>query len=438
MASPVKVKPEPASDDVFCVDTDSEAEEEDIDTDKLQPLAPKFALLSQYPVGCKVWYNLRCSPETKILHAKSAHVEEVSIHFENLRRVYKVKSEASEEQEQAMSFYEDQLVFAIGCPVKVTKIDTDEALDGVVVYLEREKGIGGRRQIRYAVQYSADNCITIEPGIATDRVKYRAGDCGIGADRKESNSSSVEQKQTTFTQGGDTYEEEKEAEVSSRSFSTESSAHSGHDNHNDCHLSSSIETTNPTLEPASPSQRKGGSCSAAQSLATVECNHSVSNQSESHDATNLGWEPPSSTQQNRSNESEPKVTHRPAKVAKREVRSGEQDEVKVKGDASNGEAENTAAVRILTIPPWWKNQWGAENRRQLYCKLFSISARMNCHSRGPIPLIYLRFVTARLIGKTNFKSSTNCSIKISGNNPNEEMRITIESIFLQGFQIENE
>jgi len=92
MASPVRVKHEP-SDVLFSVDTDSESD--DIDIDKLQPLAPKFASMSKFPVGCKVWYNLRCSPETKHLQAKSAHVEEVFIHFENGRRVYSVKSEAS-------------------------------------------------------------------------------------------------------------------------------------------------------------------------------------------------------------------------------------------------------------------------------------------------------------------------------------------------------
>ena len=49
MSSPVQVKHEPGG-DAFCVDTDSESE--DIDIDKLQPLAPKFASLSKFPVGC--------------------------------------------------------------------------------------------------------------------------------------------------------------------------------------------------------------------------------------------------------------------------------------------------------------------------------------------------------------------------------------------------
>eukprot|EP00985_Skeletonema_marinoi_P024325 scaffold16815_cov107-Skeletonema_marinoi.AAC.3 len=126
MSSPVQVKHEPGG-DAFCVDTDSECE--DIDIDKLQPLAPKFASLSKFPVGCKVWYDLRCSPETKHMQAKIARVEEVFIHVENGRRVYKVKSEAADEH--GMCLYEDRLVYGISCPVRVTKVGTDETLDGV-------------------------------------------------------------------------------------------------------------------------------------------------------------------------------------------------------------------------------------------------------------------------------------------------------------------
>jgi len=195
MVTYVRVKHE--SDDVYNVETDSESD--DIDVEKLQPLAPKFASLSKFPVGCKVWYNLRCSPETKHLQAKSAHVEEVFIHFENGRRVYSVKSEASIEHKT--SLYEDQLVYAISCPVKVTKIDADETLDGVVVYLERQKGSDGIRKVTYAVQYSVENYMTIESGVTADRIKYMAEDCGMGVNRGESSISINKQIQTTCAQG---------------------------------------------------------------------------------------------------------------------------------------------------------------------------------------------------------------------------------------------
>lgn len=323
MASPVEVKTEPAG-DVFSVDTDSEAEEEDIDVDKLQPLAPKFALLSKYPVGCKVWYNLRLSSETKQMQAKNARVEEVYIHFENGRRVYKVKSEVLSKNN--MFFYEDQLVFAISCPVTVTKMDMEEALDGVVVYLEREKSIDGRWQVTYTIQYSVEDDITIEPGVAADRIKCRAGDCGVGVDGKEkSNTSTEKQKQTTCTQEGDTDKEEKEAEVSSHSSSAEFSAHTENSARSDCNPSTSLDTTR--------------------------------------------WESPSPPQRKRSSRPSSIVNHRATKVAKREVRNEARVEVERDTNSNKRKIGNSAAaVLILTIPSWWMNQWGKENRRQLHCK----------------------------------------------------------------------
>lgn len=326
MASPVKVKPEPAG-DVFSVDTDSEAEAgEDIDVDKLQLLAPKFALLSKYPVGCKVWHNLRVSSETKQMQAKSARVEEVYIHFENGRRVYKVKSEVFSKHK--MSFYEDQLVFAISCPVKVTKMDTeDEALDGVIVYLERKKGIDGRWQVTYTIQYSVEDGITIEPGVAADRIKYRSNYCAVGVDGKESNTSTEKQKQTTFTHEGDTDKEEKEAEVSLHSSSAESFAYSENNARSGCSPSNSLDTTR--------------------------------------------WESPSPPQRKRSSRPSSTVNQRATKVARREVRS--EARVEVERDTSTNKRKignSTAAVLILTIPSWWMNQWGKENRRQLHCKSY--------------------------------------------------------------------
>lgn len=202
MASPVQVKDEPGGGDGFHAATDSEAE--DIDIDSLQPLAAKFASQSKFPVGCKVWYNLRLSPETKHTQAKRGSVEEVYIHFENGRRVYKVKAEAS--YDHITTLYKDQLVYAISCPVKVTKVDSIETLEGVVVYLERQKGSDGKRQVTYAVQYLLENYVTIEPGVTADRIKYRVEDYGVGVGGKE-NSTSIE-KQTSCIHEGDTDKEE--------------------------------------------------------------------------------------------------------------------------------------------------------------------------------------------------------------------------------------
>lgn len=336
MAAPVQVKYEHVG-DVFCADTDSE--DADIDIDKLQPLAFKFASSSKFPIGCKVWYNLRTSPETGHMQAKSAQVVEVSIHVENLRRVCKVKPEAPEEH--MTSFYEDQLVYAISCPVRITKTGRDEAFDGVVVYLERKGGNDGRRQVTYAVQYSEDNYIKIEPGVAAERIKFRADDCGVGVDGKDSKSSTTTQDGTTCTHEGDTDKEEKEEEVSVQSSST-------------------------------------------KSLAPVKCDdHNANNQSNSLDITNPRWAPPSPSQRKRSSGSGPDVSYRPTKVAKREIKSGEKSEGE--REASKDKAENTVSLRrTLAIPLWWKNQCGPEKRQQLSSKSFYL---WNDHNRSPMALI---------------------------------------------------
>jgi len=310
MASPVQVKHEPGSGsgDVFNAATDSEAE--DIDDDNLQTLAPKFASISKFPVGCKVWYNLRRSPDT--IKAMSAYVVEVSIHVENGRRVYKVKSETS--YEHKTSLYEDQLVYAISCPVTVTKVDSNESLDGIVVYLERQKGSDGKQQVTYAVQYLSDNHVTIEPGITADRIRYRVEDRGIGDGGKE-NKMSIEQ-QTTDNEG-------KGVEDLSHSLSfTESFDPVDDYEGNDLNRPNSLETSR--------------------------------------------WEAPSSLERKRSSGSKSNANLRPTKLAKKEVRGDVMGEVK--RDSSKGDLENTPAVRVLTIPSWWVNQWGEENRRLLTCK----------------------------------------------------------------------
>jgi len=173
MASPVQVKHEHGNGDVFNAATDSEAE--DIDDDNLQTRAPKFASQSKFPVGCKVLCNLRRSVTTEFRLAKSAYVEEVYIHVENGRRVYKVKSEVTTDYEATL--YEDQLVYATSCPVRVTNIDTKETVDGLIIYPELEYEESMNQKVSYIVQYLDGNIVRIEHGVASERVKYRKN-CG--------------------------------------------------------------------------------------------------------------------------------------------------------------------------------------------------------------------------------------------------------------------
>ncbi len=208
----------------------------DIDIDKLQALAPKFVSMAKFPVGCKVLYNLRCSHEAKLMQAKSTQVEEVFMHFENGRRVYKVKVTPETSDAHEMYFYEDQLVYGIGSPVRVSKLGTNKTLDGVVLFSEREKGTDGVQKVIYTVQYSdyGENDIAIESRIIADRIKFRAK----GIDGNKSASNTNKQSQPTCSQEGDVNLEGKGAENSPYFSAVKSCSNSEYSDHN------SYDTTN--------------------------------------------------------------------------------------------------------------------------------------------------------------------------------------------------
>ena len=172
MSSDVQVKDEPVLESEFNAETDSEAED-DIDLDKLQPLDPKFAAFTKFPIGCKVWYDLcKSTKPTKCLQAKSAYVEEAYIHFENRKQVYKVKSETTENE---ATLYEDRLIYGANCPVAVTTHDTNEVRNGVIICpkLDQGKDDDRKQRISYAIQFWQGEKVSIEFGVAAECVKYR-------------------------------------------------------------------------------------------------------------------------------------------------------------------------------------------------------------------------------------------------------------------------
>eukprot|EP00984_Skeletonema_dohrnii_P028589 scaffold18644_cov110-Skeletonema_dohrnii-CCMP3373.AAC.4 len=172
MSFDVQVKDEPEMKDDFDVETDSETEEE-IEVDKLQPLDPKFASLSKFPIGCKVWYDLcKSTTPTKCLQARSASVAEVYIHFGNRKEVYKVKSEKPAYE---ATLYEDRLIYGANCPVTVTNPDTKVVRNGVIICPKLDQGgkVDGKQRVSYAVQFWHGEKVAIEYGVAAELVKYR-------------------------------------------------------------------------------------------------------------------------------------------------------------------------------------------------------------------------------------------------------------------------
>ncbi len=313
MSTLVQVKEEQTG-DVYCVETDSESDE-GIDADYLQPLGPKLALLSKYPIGCKVLCNLRRLPVSSHLKAKMGSVQEVYIHFENGKRVYKVKTCALTENE--IILYEEQLTYAINCPVTVANADADGTRTGIVVYLEREKGSDGKQQLTYAVQFEEGDYMTIESGVDAKRIKYKVPDCCVGGVKDPV-----------------TDEEEKDEEVRSQTSSTESSSQ----------VDTKASIGSDSIPPSS----------SAESSAHVVAN----DRRVSLDANKE--KPPPVLQRKREHDFESSVNQRPNKAVKRE-------EVKI--EANNDRVEiNNENECVLTIPSWWMGQWGKENRKRLFSK----------------------------------------------------------------------
>jgi hypothetical protein len=212
MSSPPRVKQEepeePPNDDISShVATDSETEE--IDTENLQPLAPKFASQSKFPAGCDVWYDARKSKASKVLRAKSGSVVGVYFDLQNMRHVYKIKSDTSTVGEEA-TLYEDRLVYGINCPVTVTNPDTNEAVNGVVVCPKLDQGNDGKQKVSYAVQFTDGKHVSVEFLVAAERIKYREDTANESCGK---HCKTEDKKETNNAQEGDS--EIKEAKVDS-------------------------------------------------------------------------------------------------------------------------------------------------------------------------------------------------------------------------------
>ena len=173
---------EEETDNVFYINSDSEGdtelEEEDFSLDELQELDSKFVTdpaLTKFPPGCKIWYNARTSRvSTNSLRAKSATVAGVYMHLEKLKKVYKLKSDTATTQCDIF-LYEDRLVYGMNCPITVTDSLSSDICDGVIVCPKLHRGDNGEQQVlsSYDVQILQGSDITVEFGVAADRIKYR-------------------------------------------------------------------------------------------------------------------------------------------------------------------------------------------------------------------------------------------------------------------------
>ncbi len=168
----MKLRVKQEEDNISNVATDdSESDQDDICIEKFLPLDSKHSAESDFPEGCKVWYDARKSKASKVLRAKSGCVTKVYFDFKNMRYIYRVKTAGDVER----TVYEERLMFGIGCPVTVKNSDDedDEGKDGVIVVPKIDLPKDGKPIISYAVQFTEGRRVSVEFLVAADRIKYR-------------------------------------------------------------------------------------------------------------------------------------------------------------------------------------------------------------------------------------------------------------------------
>lgn len=60
---------------------------------------------------------------------------------------FKICGECTKKVNSEIMIYEDRLGYAMNCPVTITKIDTDETVDGIIAHPELEWDEDGKQTI---------------------------------------------------------------------------------------------------------------------------------------------------------------------------------------------------------------------------------------------------------------------------------------------------
>jgi len=167
----------------------------DIDEDDLQILSSKHSSKRKYPPACPVWYSL--SSKNKSLNACRGTVKAVYTNLETGGFVYHIITKryyqrngntdgdmttTATENSQKLFLSEDQLSYAMNCPVKVkgiNKNDPDKEIDGTIL-CPRPKDSS------YSVMlYLDDNYVRVELGVLPGQITFRKEQSVETTQRKE-------------------------------------------------------------------------------------------------------------------------------------------------------------------------------------------------------------------------------------------------------------
>ena len=132
-----------------------------INEEDLQPLTKKLASRQKYPPGCPVWYNIQSS--AKSLNASHGIVKAVFMDIETRDFCYRISG--AEKDNQKHYFWENELVYAMNCPVRIRD------MDGIIIFPTPARG--GK-----PLSYSAISCgwgayLTVEADIDPKQISFR-------------------------------------------------------------------------------------------------------------------------------------------------------------------------------------------------------------------------------------------------------------------------
>ena len=120
-----------------------------INEEDLQPLTKKLASRQKYPPGCPVWYNIQSS--AKSLNASHGIVKAVFMDIETRDFCYRISG--AEKDNQKHYFWENELVYAMNCPVRIRD------MDGIIIFPKLARG---GKPLSYTVQYLVDGGHTVK------------------------------------------------------------------------------------------------------------------------------------------------------------------------------------------------------------------------------------------------------------------------------------
>ncbi|KAL3788287.1 hypothetical protein HJC23_002861 [Cyclotella cryptica] len=132
-----------------------------------------------YPLGCPVWYNFENS-DSADMNFYHGHVKGVAMDCVSRKFVYKIQKADSvsawhedEEKGQYDLVYEDDVAYAMSCPVRVS-LECGKEFDGEIICFSRTRNDKGQINHVYSgLLFIEKNKLKVQHGIQSNQITYR-------------------------------------------------------------------------------------------------------------------------------------------------------------------------------------------------------------------------------------------------------------------------